>query len=509
MSDSTATVLELRGISKAFPGVQALADVHFDLRPGEIHGLMGENGAGKSTFIKIITGVHDPDSGQVLLDGQPVSFRNSREAAQNGVAAIYQHVTAYNDLTVAENIFMGHEKTMGVSRRIDWKTTHEEATRLLEQLDANFSSRDRMGGLSVAQQQIVEIAKALSTNARIIIMDEPTAALTQHECDELYRLTTSLRDSGVAIIFISHRMEDIWKLADRVTVFRDGQHIGCWPAADLTQQDLIVAMVGREISQMFPKREVDIGDEVLRVDGLSRLGFFRDVSFDVRAGEIVALTGLVGAGRTEVCESLYGVHPADEGTIYLNGQARRISSPIGALRAGIGCLPEDRQKEGLVLEWEIGQNITLPALKRFSRMGWLRKSDEHEASGELAGRLDVRAPTIFTRASALSGGNQQKVVVAKILSRSLKIIILDEPTKGVDVAAKAAIHDLIGDLAEAGYGIIMVSSEMPEVLGMSDRIVVMKEGHVTARLVTKETNQEEILHASMVTDTPSLAEATS
>ncbi len=507
MATKSAPVLELRGISKAFPGVQALSDVHFDLKPGEIHGLMGENGAGKSTFIKIITGVHEPDEGQVLLDGEPVAFRSSMEAAQNGVAAIYQHVTAYNDLSVAENIFMGHEKVTGVTRRIDWKKTHEEASRLLEQLDANFSSHDRMGGLSVAQQQIVEIAKALSTKARIVIMDEPTAALTQHECDELYRLAMALRESGVAIIFISHRMEDIWKLADRVTVFRDGQHIGCWPAADLSQQDLIVAMVGREISQMFPKREVEIKDEVIRVEGLSRLGFFRDVSFDVRRGEIVALTGLVGAGRTEVCESLYGIHPADDGHIYINDKEVSLRSPIDALRAGIGCLPEDRQKEGLVLEWEIGRNITLPALRSFSRLGWLRHNDENQAAGDLAGRLDVRAPTIFTRASALSGGNQQKVVVAKILSRSLKVIILDEPTKGVDVAAKAAIHELICDLAEAGYGVIMVSSEMPEVLGMSDRIVVMKEGHVTARLVTCDTNQEEILHASMVADIPSTTEA--
>lgn len=502
MGETRTPVLQLRHISKAFPGVQALSDVHFDLYPGEIHGLMGENGAGKSTFIKIITGVHAPDSGEVLLHGSPIGFQNSREAAQAGVAAIYQHVTSYKDLSVAENIFMGHEMVTGVSKRIDWRRTHEEATALLVQLDAQFSSRDRMGSLSVAQQQIVEIAKALSTKAQVIIMDEPTAALTQHECEELYRLTRGLRDSGVAIIFISHRMEDIWKLADRVTVFRDGHHIGCWDARELDQQTLIVAMVGREISQMFPKREVAIRDEVLRVEGLSRLGFFRDVSFDVRAGEIVALTGLVGAGRTEVCESLYGIHPADEGRVLIDGEEVSIRSPLDALEAGVGCLPEDRQKEGLVLEWEIGRNITLPALKRFSRLGWLRRAEENETAGDLAARLDVRAPSIFTRAAALSGGNQQKVVVAKILSRSLRIIILDEPTKGVDVAAKAAIHDLIGDLAQDGYGIIMVSSEMPEVLGMSDRIVVMKEGHVTARLVTRDTSQQEILHASMVAEIP-------
>jgi rhamnose transport system ATP-binding protein len=504
--DTSKPILALRGISKAFPGVQALDDVHFDLFPGEIHGLMGENGAGKSTFIKIITGVHTPDTGVVLLDGEPVAFRNSMEAQRMGVAAIYQHVTSYRDLSVAENIYMGHEKVTRYTRRMDWRRMHGEATELLEQLDASFSSHDRMGGLSVAQQQIVEIAKALSTHARIIIMDEPTAALTQHESDELYRIAEGLRDSGVAVLFISHRMEDIWRLADRVTVFRDGRHIGCWKVDEIDQNRLIIAMVGRQISQMFPKRRIHLGDEILRVESLSRVGFFRDVSFDVRVGEIVALTGLVGAGRTEVCEAIYGVHPADSGRIHVEGRGVSIADPMQALRVGIGFLPEDRQSEGLVLPWEIGKNITLPSLAHFARIGWLDEGAEHRAAGELATRLDVRAPSIFTRTSALSGGNQQKVIVAKILSRRLKIIILDEPTKGVDVAAKAAIYEIIGELAEAGYGIIMVSSEMPEVLGMSDRIVVMREGHVTARLITGEASQEQILNAAMVVK-PSNGEA--
>ena len=497
-------VLELRGISKAFPGVQALDDVHFDLYPGEIHCLMGENGAGKSTFIKVITGVHEPDSGEIILNGTPVTFRNSMEALNHGVAAIYQHVTSYNELSVAENIFMGHEKVTPVTRRINWGAMHEHAQTLLDQLDANFSSRERMGALSVARQQIVEIAKALSTSAKIIIMDEPTAALTQHESDDLYRITDGLRSSGVSVLFISHRLEDIWRLADRVTVFRDGRHIGCWQSGEIDQNRLIVAMVGREISRMFPKRAVTIGDEILRVESLSRTGYFRDVSFDVRHGEIVALTGLVGAGRTEVCESIFGLHPADSGRIVIEGHEVTIDNPIEALRHGIGCLPEDRQKEGLVLEWEIGKNITLPSLSRFSRFGWLNEEREHVVAGELARRLDVRARTIFTKASALSGGNQQKVIVAKILSRTLKVIILDEPTKGVDVAAKTAIYEIIGELAHEGYGIIMVSSEMPEVLGMSDRIVVMKEGHVTARLITRDTTQEAILNAAMVVKTPAL-----
>lgn len=495
------TILELQDISKSFPGVKALDSVHFDLKPGEIHGLMGENGAGKSTFIKIITGVHPPDTGTIIFDGQELHLRNPMEAQNLGIAAIYQHVTSYPDLTVAENIFMGHEKVKKLTRRIDWKEMYSQAQALLDQLDANFDSRERMNSLSVARQQIVEIAKALSANARIIIMDEPTAALTHHESEELYRITEGLREAGKAVIFISHRMEDIWRLADRVTVFRDGKHIGCWDTGEIDQGKLIVAMVGREISQMYPKRTVGVGEELLRVEHLTRIGFFRDVSFDVRAGEIVALTGLVGAGRTEVCESIYGVYPADSGSIYLKGKQIRPKTPMEALRLGIGHLPEDRQGEGLVLEWEIGKNITLPSLHKFTKFGWINEREETQVAGELSHKLNVKAKTIFTKASALSGGNQQKVVVAKILSRRLKLIVLDEPTKGVDVAAKAAICEIIGDLAEEGYGILLVSSEMPEVLGMSDRIVVMKEGRVTARLVTASATQEEILNAAMVVET--------
>jgi rhamnose transport system ATP-binding protein len=491
-------ILQLSGITKVFPGVRALDGVQFDLYPGEVHGLMGENGAGKSTFIKVITGVHAPDEGTITIDGHTVSFRNPLEAQRMGVAAIYQHVTCYPDLTVAENIFMGHEKITGITRRINWKEMHAQAQALLDELDANFSSSDRMGTLSVARQQIVEIAKALSAQARIVIMDEPTAALTRHESEELYRITDSLRERGVAVIFISHRMEDIERLANRVTVFRDGGYIGTWRVEDTTPHDLVVSMVGREISQMFPKRAIEIGEEVLRVEGLTRIGYFRNVSFSVRRGEIVALTGLVGAGRTEVCESIYGVAPLDDGLVSVDGQPVAISGPIDALNAGIGMLPEDRQKQGLVLPWGIGMNITLQQLSDFVRAGLINDEADRHTAGERATRLGVKAGSIFTAASALSGGNQQKVVVAKILGGDLKVIILDEPTKGVDVGAKVAIYEIIGELAAQGYGVILISSEMPEVLGMSDRIVVMKEGHVTAELVTHEASQEAILNAAMV-----------
>jgi rhamnose transport system ATP-binding protein len=504
MADS---ILHLEHITKIFPGVRALDDVHFSLKKGEIHGLMGENGAGKSTFIKIITGVHQPNSGTIRLEGESVHFRHPNDAQRLGIAAIYQHVTCYPDLSVAENIFMGHEKTANRGLRIDWRQMYEESQGILDQLDVNFTSRTRMGDLSVAQQQIVEIAKALSANAKIIIMDEPTAALSQHESQELYRITEQLRDDGASIIFISHRLEDIYRLADRVTVFRDSRYIGTWEAEELTQDKLVVAMVGREITQMFPKREVHIGDEVLRVENLSRIGYFRDLSFSVRQGEIVALTGLVGAGRTEVCESIYGIAPADEGSIYLEGKPVEVRSAVAALDFGIGYLPEDRQLQGLVLPWSISKNITLPSLDVYSKRGWLDRQKEHIESGRLSTKLGVKAATVFTKASALSGGNQQKVVFSKILTKELKLIILDEPTKGVDIGAKAAIYEIIGELAEQGYGVLFVSSEMPEVLGLSDRIVVMKEGRMTALLETAKTNQEEILNAAMVVDTGAMKQS--
>ncbi|MDR2369837.1 MAG: sugar ABC transporter ATP-binding protein [Treponema sp.] len=490
-------ILELRNISKTFPGVKALNAVHFELRPGEIHALMGENGAGKSTFIKIITGVYEPDGGEFFIDGKPAVIRTPLDAQALGIAAIYQHVTCFPDISVAENIFMGHEKTTSPLKYIDWKTMNGEASRLLEQLDANFDSRTVMGTLSVAQQQIVEIAKALSANARIIIMDEPTAPLSNRESEDLYRITAGLKKKGVSIIFISHRFEDMYRLADRVTVLRDGKYINTWNIGDVNDHTMVVAMVGREIVQFFPKRDTVPGDEMFRVDGLSRTGFFRDVSFNLRSGEILALTGLIGAGRTEVCEAIYGITGYDAGRIVLGNRELHHRGPAGAIAAGIGFLPEDRLKQGLVLRWEIAKNISLSALKKFLRFGWVDRKTENLTAKELAEKLSIRAVSVHDKASTLSGGNQQKVIVAKLLTSDMKVIILDEPTKGVDVGAKTAIYEIMNKLASQGYGIIMVSSEMPEVLGMSDRIVVMRDGRVTAVFETKEASQEAILQAAM------------
>ncbi len=489
------SILELHGITKIFPGVRALDNVHFDLKAGEIHALMGENGAGKSTFIKVIMGVHQAEEGEMILDGKPVHFKSTRDAQKAGIAAIYQHVTAYPHLSVAENIFTGHLiMKYGI---VQWNAMYTEADRLLAELNADFNSRALMGSLSVAQQQMVEIAKALSVHARILIMDEPTAALTKRESEELYRIARKLRDEGVAIIFISHRFEDMYALASRVTVFRDAKYIGTYDVDSITNADLIKAMVGREIKDLFPKPKVEIGEEILRVEGLCRTGYFKDVSFNVHKGEILGLTGLVGARRTEVVQTLFGIEKLNSGTVYLNGEEIKIGHSSQAIAKGIGLLPENRQTEGLILDWGIGRNITLTELKRYVRGLFIKESTERETSKNLAEQVDTKAVSIFDKASSLSGGNQQKVVVAKALGSDFKVLILDEPTKGVDVGAKAAIYEIMGELALQGYAIIMISSEMPEILGMCDRIVVMCEGRVTGELSREEATQEKILALAM------------
>jgi len=492
-------ILELNGITKTFPGVRALDKVNFKLKAGEIHALMGENGAGKSTFIKVITGVHTPDEGEILLNGKAVEIKNPNSAQAMGIAAIYQHGNVYPDLTVTENIFLGHEKIEKWTKRILWNEMHADAKKLLDELGASFEPKTKMGALSVAQQQLVEIAKALSSKAKIIIMDEPTAALSRRESEELYKITEKLRDDGAAIIFISHRFEDMYRLASRVTVFRDSNYIGSWKVDEITNQNLIMAMVGREISQLFPKKQVELGEEVLRVEGFSKAGYFADISFAVHKGEILGLTGLVGAGRSELCQTIFGIMKPDSGSLLLNGKETKVNSPVEAMKYGIGYLPEDRQRQGLVLSWGIGENITLPILEKFSKASGLDIKKERAYAKLLAEKVDVKANSIFTLASQLSGGNQQKVVVAKMLAADLKIIILDEPTKGVDVGAKAAMYEIMSDLASQGYAIIMISSEMPEMIGMSDRIVVMRNGRISKIINREDATQEKILEAAMST----------
>ena len=485
-------ILELKGITKVFPGVKALDGVDFQLKAGEIHALMGENGAGKSTFIKVITGVHHAEEGEMYVDGARVDFKSPLDAQKLGIAAIYQHVTSYPHLTVSENVFMGHEIVKrGV---LQWKEMHRIAGELLKELDADFQPTATMGSLSVAQQQMVEIAKALSTNARIIIMDEPTAALTRNESEELYRITEKLRDDGKSVIFISHRLEDMYRLASRVTVFRDAHYIGTYDVSQIQPPELIKAMVGREIKELFPKPEIQPGKEVLRVEHLGRTGFFKDVSFNIRAGEIIGLTGLVGAGRTEVVQTIFGV---EKYNIFVDGREAHIARPRDAMELGIGLLTEDRQLQGLILSWGIGRNITLPEIRKFSNGSITNEKRENQEAKKYAEQVAVKAVTVFDPASSLSGGNQQKVVVAKALTSNLKLLIMDEPTKGVDVGAKAQIYEIIGDLAKQGMAVLMISSEMPEILGMSDRIYVMCDGRVTGELNAREATQEKILELAM------------
>ena len=371
-------VLELKGVTKIFPGVKALNQVHFKLKKGEIHALMGENGAGKSTFIKVITGVHQADEGELFLDGKRVEFKGPKDSQAAGIAAVYQHPTSYPDLTVTENIFMGHEIIK--NGMIRWSQMNEEADKLLKELNADFKSVAEMGSLSVAQQQVVEIAKALSTNAAIIILDEPTAALTQNESEDLYRIVEKLKAEGVSIIFISHRFEDMYRLADRVTVFRDSNYIGTYDVDGITNADLIKAMVGREITDLYPKPKVSIGPEVLRVEKISRTGYFKDISFSVHQGEILGLTGLVGAGRTEVAESICGITRPDSGSIYLEGRRTFIKHPSDAMKEGIILQPEDRQKEGLIMNWGLGRNVTLPIVGKYAKYGVANDKKERETA---------------------------------------------------------------------------------------------------------------------------------
>jgi rhamnose transport system ATP-binding protein len=489
-------ILELKDVVKTFGGVTALDGVHFQLKRGEIHALMGENGAGKSTFIKVITGVHQPDSGVMLLEGMKTSFRSTKDSAKVGIAAIYQHVTAFPDLSVTENVFMGQEikNKLGL---YNWKLMKKKANELIRPLSSEIDVTKPMGELSVAQQQLVEIAKALSRDANILIMDEPTASLTKTECEQLYHISEKLRNDGVSIIFITHKFEDMYRLATRVTVLRDAKYIDCWDVDKISNQKLISEMVGRELGQMYPEKTAKTEEVLLEVNGISKEGYFKDVSFDVRKGEIIALTGLVGAGRTEVCQNLYGIMRPDKGTIKLEGKDVKINSPIDALRLGIGLLPEDRQLEGLVNELPIYQNVSSASMEKFEKGKILKQEEEIENAIGLCQKLQLKAKDISALPSSLSGGNQQKVVFAKLLSCDLKVLILDEPTKGIDVGAKHSIYEIMNELASSGYGIIMVSSEMPEVLGMADRIVVMQGGRVTGKFDAKSATQEMILEASL------------
>ena len=488
---ATAPVIRMEHIHKSFGGVHALNDVQMDVYAGEVHALLGENGAGKSTLIKTMTGVHEPDSGEIFLYGERVTFSGPREAQQQGIGAIYQEPSLFPDLDIAENIMAGRQPTRG--GRIDWGEMYRTARELLEQLGVELSPRTKARNLSVAQQQTVEIARALSLDAQLLIMDEPTSSLTVTEVEELFRIIRQLREAGTAIIFISHRLEELFAVADRVTILRDGQYVATRDMDEVKTEDLIQMMVGRQVDDLFPKEPAPVGDAVLQVRNLTAPGKFEDVSFDLHEGEILGLAGLIGAGRTDVARALFGIQAIQAGTIRVDGEEVTIGNPREAMNLGLSFVPEDRQHHGLVLPMSIAANVTLPILPRFATAGWLHEAEARKVAASAAERLDVRSAGIRQKARELSGGNQQKVVLAKWLETEPRILILDEPTRGIDVGTKAAVHRLMSDLANEGVAILMISSELPEVLGMSDRILVMREGRVTGAFTREEATQEKIM----------------
>lgn len=497
----TEPILSLRDIEKRFPGVHALRGVSFDVRPGEVHALLGENGAGKSTLIKIISGVHRPDSGTMTLDGKPVHFSNPNDAQNRGIATIYQELGLYPELIGAENIFMGHapRRRFGPFSIVDWPEMERRAREILADLNIHdLDVRRKVGTLNVGNRQRVEIAKALSFNARILIMDEPTAALTEADVERLFDIVRLLRERGVGIIYISHRLNEVFELADRVTVLRDGQYVDTMAVKDVAEPELISMMVGRTIDNLFPKMHAEIGDVVLGVRDLKREPHTRGVSFSVRAGEIVGIAGLVGSGRSETAQIVFGTLPAESGEILISGQPVKIRHPAEAVAHGIAYVPEDRGLQGLVRAMTLRENNSMAVLKEVSRSTFIQYGSEKAMALEAIRQLAIRATGPEQIANKLSGGNQQKVVVSKWLASKPKLLIMDEPTRGVDVGAKSEIHRLMSQLAaENGLAVLMISSELPEILGMSDCVLVMREGRIAAEFTRAEATQERIAAAMM------------
>ena len=489
---SSPPLLRMSSIDKRFPGVHALKDVDLTLNAGEVLALVGENGAGKSTLIKTLSGAHQPDSGSIEINGRPADIRNPLDARRAGVGVIYQEFNLVPHLTARENIFLGQERTRGgfFSAREERHQARELFDRIGVAIDPEALCRD----LSIAQQQVVEIAKALSLDARVIVMDEPSATLTPQEVERLFETIRELQSQGIGVVYISHRLEEIFEIADRVMVMRDGAHVGTRPVGDVDREALIEMMVGRKLENEFPARDVEIGAERLAVSNLSRGRSVRDVSFNVRAGEVVALTGLLGAGRTELVRLIFGADTRESGTIKLDGVPLSIRNPRDAIRSRIGLLTEDRKAQGLVLGQSVRENFGLPNLGQFSHAGFVNGRSERDAFGRYVDALRIKIPDQDVITSNLSGGNQQKVVLAKWLQRNCDVIIFDEPTRGIDVGAKYEIYLLINELAAQGKAIVMISSELPEVLGMADRVLVMHEGRLTGEIDdVANATQEQIL----------------
>lgn len=510
-----APLLRMTGISKTFPGVKALDDVHITVYGGECLALLGENGAGKSTLMKILSGVYQPDSGEIAFDGEVVALSSPRQAQALGISIIYQEFNLMPNLTVAENVFIGREPNAGgfVNRR----QMEEETRALLTRLGVSLDPRATVRDLSVAEQQMVEIAKALSTNARLVIMDEPTSALTDREVDSLLDIVNHLKAQGLGVIFITHRLDEIAPIGDRVTVLRDGRNAGEMPMSEASPEAIVRMMVGRNIADLYEKTGATYDPAapyVLEVRGLSRTGsaqdaaqiVLHDVSFGVRAGEIVGLAGLVGAGRTEVARAIFGADRFDSGEILIDGKPVTIATPRDAIRHGLGLVPEDRKQQGLVLSLAVRENIALPSLDRMVKLGFVQSREEQNLARRFVDALRIRTPSLEQRVLNLSGGNQQKVVIAKWLALQPKVLILDEPTRGIDIGAKAEVHSLIAELAKQGVAVLMISSELPEILGMSDRVLVMHEGHIVADVPRDAATEEVIMRYATGVDRAQIAQ---
>src|SRR5688500_4251278 len=495
-SPAAQPIVTATGITKSFGGVAVLQDVSFDLAPGEVHTLMGENGAGKSTLMKILGGIHQPDAGAIIVDGKRVTISSPHAAQKLGIALIHQEPLNFPDLEVAENIAIGSGTTRGSFGTVNWGAMYDDAERILSSLGVDLDPRAKVRGLSIADQQMVELAAALSQKTRVLLMDEPTAALTPGEVANLFRIVRQLKQAGTAIVFISHRLEEVFEISDRITVLRDGKFVETVWATDTTRQQIISMMVGRELGALYERPAAQIGEPLLRVENLSSDGRFADVSFDVRRGEIVGLAGLVGAGRTDVAQSIFGIHPRSAGRIWIDEKLAHIATPRDAIDLGIGYVPEDRARHGLLLPFGVAPNTAMADISKISRAGFLSPRRERSITERWRDALRIRLRDVRQPARELSGGNQQKVVLAKWLLTEPRVLILDEPTRGIDVGAKAEVHHLMGELARQGKSILMISSDLPEVLAISDRVLVMREGRLTGEFSRAEATQQRIMSAA-------------
>ena len=490
--DTAAPAVRFESITKDFPGVRALDGVSLDVARGSCHALVGENGAGKSTLGKILAGLYAPDAGRVTVGGQPVRFHSPRDATLAGVAMVHQELLFCENLSVAENVLLGRmPRRFGVVNR---RALHEEAARWLGRVGSTVDASQPLGQLPVSQQQLVQIAAAIAGGARILIFDEPTSSLTQSEARRLHELIDRLRADGATVLYVSHRLEEVFRLCDTVTVLRDGRHVATRPLHGFTTDTLVESMIGRPLDAYFPGHlDHPTGRELLRVEGLSSPGRFRDIAFTLRAGEVLGIAGLVGAGRTELLQALFGLDPAASGRVWIGGKEGRPSSPREAMRLGMGLIPEDRKRHGLVLPMGARENITLPLLARLARLGWVRRGEERVLVDRYRQRLRIRTPDVDTPAVSLSGGNQQKLVIARWVAAHCAVLLVDEPTRGVDVGAKAEIHGLIDELARAGVGVVLVSSELPEIANLSTRVLVLRHGRAAGQLARAEVTQDALM----------------